>query len=136
VNPFTVPAGMLFYRLAKSLLQDTTRHRAATITDLLHNAVMILPAHRYPEVVVLGCWWWWCCKHTATPRWWWWWCRGAGVLVLRAHRYPEVVVDGGTGGAGVLVLVVLRAHRYSEVAVVVLGCWWWWCCEHTATPRW
>ncbi|KAF2352148.1 hypothetical protein FHG87_017096 [Trinorchestia longiramus] len=52
LNPFTVPAGMLFYRVAKSLLQDPdTRRRAATVTDLLHNAIKILQARRYPEIV-------------------------------------------------------------------------------------
>ncbi|XP_076030337.1 erythroid differentiation-related factor 1 isoform X2 [Oratosquilla oratoria] len=51
-NPFTVPVGMLFYRVAKNMKASEEAHsKQATIRALLKNSLSLLDKHKYPQIV-------------------------------------------------------------------------------------
>ncbi|EEZ97828.2 Erythroid differentiation-related factor 1-like Protein [Tribolium castaneum] len=49
-NPFTIPVGMLLYRVARNM-KHTSDRQPGTIRMLLKNCVKLLPEEKYPEVV-------------------------------------------------------------------------------------
>ncbi|CAH1374318.1 unnamed protein product [Tenebrio molitor] len=49
-NPFTIPVGMLLYRVARNM-KHTSYRQPGTIRMLLKNCVKLLPEEKYPEVV-------------------------------------------------------------------------------------
>lgn len=50
-NPFTVPVGMLLYRVARNMKHTSDRRQPGTIRMLLKNCVKLLSEEKYPEVV-------------------------------------------------------------------------------------
>ncbi|XP_014273800.1 erythroid differentiation-related factor 1 isoform X1 [Halyomorpha halys] len=53
-NPFTVPVGMLLYRVARNLLasRENSIFQIATIRMLLKNCLSLLSKEKYPEIVL------------------------------------------------------------------------------------
>lgn len=51
-NPFTVPVGMLLYRVARNMRasQDNSISQVATISMLLKNCIKLLSKEKHPEV--------------------------------------------------------------------------------------
>ncbi|XP_064600327.1 erythroid differentiation-related factor 1-like [Liolophura sinensis] len=49
-NPFTVPLGMLLYRVARNMWKTATRKHASTIRTLLNTCVMLLDQEKYAQV--------------------------------------------------------------------------------------
>jgi hypothetical protein len=51
-NPFTVPVGMLLYRVARNMKHsaDPASARPGTIRALLTNCLALLPREKYPQV--------------------------------------------------------------------------------------
>ncbi|XP_054259203.1 erythroid differentiation-related factor 1 isoform X2 [Macrosteles quadrilineatus] len=52
-NPFTVPVGMLLYRVARNMKHsaDPASMRPGTIRALLNNCLSLLPKEKYPQIV-------------------------------------------------------------------------------------
>ena len=51
-NPFTVPVGVLLYRVARNMLHSSSRRRGndATIRTLLKNCLLLLDSRAHPQV--------------------------------------------------------------------------------------
>ena len=49
-NPFTIPVGMLLYRVARNM-KHTSDRQPGTIRMLLKNSIKLLPEGEYPEIV-------------------------------------------------------------------------------------
>ncbi|XP_073997075.1 erythroid differentiation-related factor 1 isoform X2 [Rhodnius prolixus] len=50
-NPFTVPVGMLLYRVARNMKASGDASQAATIRILLKNCLSLLDKEKYPQIV-------------------------------------------------------------------------------------
>ena len=49
-NPFTVPVGILLYRVARNMRQTLGRKKSATIRTLLENSLQLLDNTLYSQV--------------------------------------------------------------------------------------
>lgn len=49
-SPFTVPLGMLLYRVARNLWQQDCRKKRSTIRTLLENCLMLLDEDKHAQV--------------------------------------------------------------------------------------
>ncbi|XP_050399399.1 erythroid differentiation-related factor 1 [Patella vulgata] len=49
-NPFTVPVGILLYRVARNLRKNTGRKKTATIRKLLENCLLLLDEDKHSQV--------------------------------------------------------------------------------------
>ena len=51
-NPFTVPVGILLYRVARNMRQNTGRKKSGTIRTLLTNALLLLDQSVHSQVCI------------------------------------------------------------------------------------
>jgi hypothetical protein len=49
-SPFTVPLGMLLYRVARNMWQQECRKKRATIRTLLENCLLLLDEEKHSQV--------------------------------------------------------------------------------------
>ena len=50
-NPFTVPVGILLYRVARNMRQTSGRNKATVIRKLLQNSLLLLDEEKHSQVV-------------------------------------------------------------------------------------
>ena len=49
-NPFTVPVGILLYRVARNMRQNAGRKKSGTIRTLLENCLLLLDRETHSQV--------------------------------------------------------------------------------------
>ena len=49
-NPFTVPVGILLYRVARNMRQTAGTKNVSTIRALLENSLLLLDEEKHPQV--------------------------------------------------------------------------------------
>ena len=54
-SPFTVPLGMLLYRVARNMWQQECRKKRATIRTLLENCLLLLDEEKHSQVYTSAC---------------------------------------------------------------------------------
>ena len=55
VNPFTVPVGILLYRVARNMQLNHVKRKSGTIQTLLNKCLLLLDRKSHPQVGMCVC---------------------------------------------------------------------------------